>query len=75
MLDGVAQTVLRLDTKDFVRIAMERLPAAQKEFAELYGEKKLQKKLGQSVVRMYKAAPRNVKATILKCLISNENIS
>ena len=75
LLDGVAQTVLGLDMKDFVRIAMERLPAAQKEFAELYGEEKLQKKLGQSVIRMYKVAPKNVKATILEGLISNENIS
>jgi len=52
--------------KDFVKIAMERLPAAQKEFAELYGEQRLQMKLGEAVMRMYKAAPRRVKATILK---------
>ena len=42
LLNGVAQTVLGLDMKDFVKIAMERLPAAQKEFAQLYGEEKLQ---------------------------------
>ena len=32
-------------------------------------------KLGQSFVRMFKAAPRKVNATILEGLISNENIS
>ena len=75
LLDGVAQTVLGLDMKDFVRIAMERLPAAQKKFSELYGEERLQMKLGAAVVRMYKAAPRKVKATIIEGLISKENIS
>ena len=61
--------------KDFVKIAMERLPAAQKEFAQLYGEERLQMKLGESVVRMYKAAPRKVKATIIEGLILNKNIT
>ena len=77
LLDGVAQTVLGLDMKDFVRIAMERLPVEQKDFAELYGEQRLRmlQKLGEAVVRMYKAAPRKVKATILEGLISKENIS
>ena len=37
LLDGVSQTVLGLDMKDFVMIAMEQLSEAQKEFAELYG--------------------------------------
>ena len=55
--------------KEFVKIAMERLPAAQKEFAELYGEQRLQMKLGEAMMRMYKAAPRRVKATIIEGLI------
>ena len=75
LLDGVAQTVLGLDMKDFVKIAMERLPGAQKEFAHLYGEKRLQMKLGESAVLMYKAALRKVKATLIEGLILNKNIT
>ena len=40
-LTVLAQTVLGLGMKDFVKIAMEWLPAAQKEFAELYGKERL----------------------------------
>ena len=32
-------------------------------------------KLGQAVMRMYKAAPRRVKATIIEGLISNDKLS
>ena len=42
---------------------------------ELYGEQRLQMKLGEAVMRMYKAAPRKVKATIIESLISNDNLS
>ena len=42
--------------------------------AELYGEQRLQMKLGEAVLRMYKAAPRRAKTTIIEGFISNEKL-
>ena len=41
----------------------------------MYGEQRLQMKLGEAVMRMYKAAPRRVKITTIEGLISNEKLS
>ena len=52
-----------------MKVAVQKIPAAQKELSELYGEELLAVKIGRGMVTMYKAAPRKVKATIIEGLV------
>ena len=75
LLDAVSQMVVGMTHSDFVKEAVKRLPAAQDEFAELYATQRLEMKVGKAVMRSYRAAPRNVKYTILEQLVLDHNIS
>jgi len=64
--DAVSSMVVGMNVQDFLKVAVEKIPAAQKQFSELYGEELLAVKIGRGVMAMYKAAPRKVKATIIE---------
>jgi len=70
LLDAVSSMVVGMNVQDFLKVAVQKIPAAQKEFSELYGEEALAVKIGRGMMAMYKAAPRKVKATIIECLVS-----
>ena len=38
LLDAVSSMVVRMNVQDFLEVAVEKIPAAQKQFSELYGE-------------------------------------
>ena len=67
--------VVGMNVQDFLKVAVEKIPAAQKQFAELYGEEVLAVKIGRGVMAMYKAAPRKVKATIIEGLVSQHGLT
>ena len=58
VLDAVSSMVVGMNVQDFLKVAVQKIPAAQKEFSELYGEEALAVKIGRGMMAMYKAAPR-----------------
>ena len=58
-----------MNVQNFLKVAAQKIPAAQKEFSELYGEELLTVKIGRGMMTVYKAAPRKVKATIIEGLV------
>ena len=74
LLDAVSSMVVGMNVQDFLKVAVEKIPAAQKQFLELYGEELLAVKIGRGMMAMYKAAPRKVKATIIECLVRQHGL-
>ena len=52
LLDVVSSMVVRMNVQDFLKVAVEKIPAAQKQFSELYGEEVLAVKIGRGVMAM-----------------------
>ena len=74
LLDAVSSMV-GMNVQDFLKVAVQKIPAAQKEFSELYGEELLAVKIGRGMMAMYKAAPRKVKATIIEGLVMQHGLT
>ena len=53
LLDAVSSMVVGMNVQDFLKVAVEKIPAAQKQFSELYGEELLAVKIGRGVMAMY----------------------
>ena len=75
LLDAVSSMVVGMNVQDFLKVAVQKIPAAQKEFSELYGEEALAVKIGRGMMAMYKAAPRKVKATIIEGLVMQHGLT
>ena len=75
LLDAVSSMVVGMNVQDFLKVAVQKIPAAQKEFSELYGEEVLAVKIGRGMMAMYKAAPRKVKATIIEGLVMQHGLT
>jgi len=75
LLDAVSSMVVGMNVQDFLKVAVQKIPAAQKEFSELYGEEALAVKIGRGMMAMYKAAPRKVKATIIEGLVKQHGLT
>ena len=74
-MDAVSSMVVGMNVQDFLKVAVQNIPAAQKEFSELYGEELLAVKIGRRMMAMYKAAPRKVKATIIEGLVMQHGLT
>ena len=64
-----------MNVQDFLKVAVQKIPAAQKEFSEWYGEELLAMKIGRWMMAMYKAAPRKVKPTIIEGLVMQHGLT
>ena len=61
LLDAVSSMVVGMNVQDFLKVAVQKISAAQKDFSELYGKEILALKIGRGMMAMYKAAPRKVR--------------
>ena len=77
LLDAVSSMVVGMNVhvQDFLKVAVQKVPSAQKEFSELYGEELLAVKRGRGMMAIYKAAPRKVKATIIEGLVMQHGLT
>ena len=75
LLHAVSSMVVGMNVQDFLKVAVQKIPAAHKEFSELYGEELLAMKIGRGMMAMYKAAPRKVKATIIEGVVTQHGLT
>ena len=74
LLDAVSSMVVGINVQDFLKVALQKISASQKDFSELYGEELLALKIGRGRMAMYKSAPRKVKATIIEGLVMQQGL-
>ena len=72
LLDGVSSMVAGMNVQDFLKVTVQKISAARKDFSELYGEQVLALKIGRGMMSMYKAAPCKVKATLIEGLVMQQ---